>query len=187
MSIMENQIIIKITKVILVFTLIFLIGCSAFEDDEKLSMQRVDYTGNELRTDGYYYYYQWHNYLNKEQIVVISLYRNGIIRACGGGYDSFQDFESRIDIINTASSNPNKSPWGIFVIEGNVIKYEKWYGARALEPYRTRIFAGKILNDTTFHITESYRPNGRERNSEDLTFHFRQFSPKPDSTNNFIK
>ena len=184
---MKNQTIIKSDKLILFFTIICGVGCSIFENDENLSMQRRDYIGNELRTDGYYYYYQWHNYLNKEQIVVVSLYRNGIIRACGGGYDSFQDFESRIAIINTATSNPNKSPWGIFIVEGNVIKYEKWYGARALEPYRTRIYAGKILNDTTFQITEAYRPNNSERQVYDWIFHFKQFSPKPDSTTVYIK
>ena len=46
---------------------------------------------------------------------------------------------------------------------------------------------GKILNDTTFHITTSYRSNGSERHEKDEVYHFRQFYPKPDSTNNFIK
>jgi hypothetical protein len=49
--------------------------------------------------------------------------------------------------------------------------------------------AGQILNDTTFVIAESYRMNEgkktevKERNE---TYHFKQFNPKPDSTNRFI-
>jgi hypothetical protein len=165
---------------------IFGFGCCKVKDEE-LSMQRRNYTGNELRTDGYYYRYQWHNFFNKEQIVVDCLYRNGIIRACGGGYDSFQDFENNIDVINAATSNPNKNFWGVFIVENDIIKYEMWHGARFLEPYITYIYAGKILNDTTFHITESYRPNSSEKNTLDYTYHFKQFYPKPDSTNIFIK
>ena len=167
----------------LLFLLIFVLGCNKFKDEE-LSMQRIEYTGDELRIDGYYYRIYKNHAMNEESIQVCCLYQNGIFRWCGIS-KSFQDYENKIDDIN--KSKQYKHNWGVFIVENDIIKYEKWVGARALEPYITRIYAGNILNDTTFHITESYRPNGKERSTEDLMFHFRQFSPKPDSTNNFIK
>jgi hypothetical protein len=170
----------KMIKIALFFIFVFCFGCYKPKDDA-LSMQRRIYTGNELRTNGYYY----RNEVNPERIVVLLLYQNGIIRTCGSP-SSFHDFENRIDSYNTSTSKSYKNGWGVFVVEDDVFKYEMWRGARALEPYHTRVYKGKILNDTTFHITESYRPNGKEKSEEDLIFHFRQFSPKPDSTNNFI-
>lgn len=56
-----------------------------------------------------------------------------------------------------------------------------------LEAY---VRAGKILNDTTFHITESYRMvDGVKTNikQRDEMYYFREFDLKPDSLNNFIK
>ena len=64
--------------------------------------------------------------------------------------------------------------------------FEKWYPNSPGQP-KVYIREGKILNDTTFHITASYRPDGSERREKDEIYHFKQFSPKPDSTNNFVK
>ena len=158
---------------------IFGLGCCKVKD-EKLSMQRRSYTGNELQIDGYYYCY------NAERIIVCVFYRNGVIRVCGS-HESFQDFENKIDVYNTPTSKSYKEAWGVFMVEDSIIKYEKWYGARYLEPHQTYIYSGRVLNDTTFHITESYRPDGSEKNTLDFIYHFKQFYPKPDSTNNFIK
>jgi len=49
---------------------------------------------------------------------------------------------------------------------------------------------GDIINDTTFVISVSYRmKKGKktEVKARNETYHFKQFSPQPDSTNNFIK
>jgi len=165
------------------FILIICLGCDKTKDDE-LSMQRTNFISNELRTDGYYYRY--YNQNDVERIIVYILYRNGIIRACGNS-ESFQDFENKIDILNMSTAKSYKENWGVFIVENDIIRYEKWHGARYLEPRKTYIYAGRILNDTTFHITESYRPNGSEIATLDFIYHFRQFYPKPDSTNNFIK
>ena len=174
----------RMIKFLLCFLFISSFGCSKPKDDE-LSMQRRDYTGYELRIDGYYYYYQWHNVLNKEHIVVYFLYRNGVIKACGSS-DSFQEFENNIDAYNQPTSKSNKNGLGVFIVENDIIKYETWHGARFREPYITYIYEGKILNDTTFRVTESYRPSGSERNVLDRVLHFKKISPKPDSTNRFI-
>ncbi len=83
----------------------------------------------------------------------------------------------------------NKASWGVFNIEGNTIKFEKWYfyGGRH---YGAFISEGKILNDTTFHLTEFYRLTRKGKKKEcrelDETYYFKQFSPKSDSTNVYV-
>ena len=79
--------------------------------------------------------------------------------------------------------------WGVFHIDGNMIKMEKLYpgspgGAWAY------IREGSILNDTAFRITRSYRMlDGKETEvrTRDELFLFKELSPKPDSTNPYIK
>ena len=73
----------------------------------------------------------------------------------------------------------------MFLIEDNNIKFDRWYPSE--RPYQAFVREGVILNDTTFHITKSYRSNGNtEARVRDEIYHFRKFSPKPDSTNRFI-
>jgi hypothetical protein len=55
--------------------------CNKLFPDEKLTLQRRDYIGKELRTDGYYYYFTQNN------TVVYFLYKNGII-LCAHSYSS---------------------------------------------------------------------------------------------------
>ena len=39
----------------LALVVLFVSSCSKWLEDEKLTLQKTPYTGNELRTDGYYY------------------------------------------------------------------------------------------------------------------------------------
>ncbi len=78
--------------------------------------------------------------------------------------------------------------WGIFNNNEDKITFELWYLSEA--PYKPYISEGKIINDTTFLITKRYRMvDGVQTNIKELNdeYHFRQFYPKPDSTNNFVK
>ncbi|MDR2408230.1 MAG: hypothetical protein LBE13_08985, partial [Bacteroidales bacterium] len=58
---------------------LFLSCCNKLFPDENLTLQRKDYNGNELRTDGYYYYF------TKTNTVVYFLYKNWII-LCAHSY-----------------------------------------------------------------------------------------------------
>ena len=164
----QNQIIIKIITVLMLSLCI--LGCR--KPYEELFLQRMDYTGNELRTDGYYYYQ------NENRIVVYFLFRNGIFRSCGSP-PSIKDFENRD---NPCSGNTSKIGWGVFIVEKDIIKYEVWNGSPGFETLPTIISEGKILNDTTFHITLSYHQDGSDRRERNDIYHFRQFISKPDST-----
>jgi hypothetical protein len=151
--------------------------------DDEFSLQKTPYTGNELRLDGYYYC-ELPMVTDLYSFEVIFFYRNGIC---------YKFIAHSHEKINEALKNSRKvklelqkANWGLFTINGNTIKFEFLY---LTDELRKPVFVRKgiVLNDSTFHINESYRSDGSEQSKLDETYHFRQFSPKPDSTNNFIK
>jgi len=149
--------------------------------DDELSIKRIDYAGNQLRIDGYYY----QKYGNPELFETYILYRSGIILNTGV-VDKLIDLEQAIlnpDIINKLKGM--KNAWGVFKIDSNVIQFERWYPSDP--PLKAYIRSGVILNDSTFQITKSMRSNGEDVKDRNEVYHFKAFSPKPDSTNNFIK
>jgi hypothetical protein len=166
---------------LIILSAILLCGISCdkmmIESDDVLSLVRQNYIGNELLLNGIYYtekknfegvYYQRY-----------ALYRDGVIRDLGSSQE--------IDSPKFLSGNSN-ADWGVFQIESNGVKFERWYPSSG-GPLKAYVREGIILNDTTFQITVSYRnQNGektevRERNE---VYHFKSFSPKPDSTNTYI-
>ena len=151
--------------------------CGTFEDD-KLSLPLRPYVGNQLQVAGYYYC--------EKLSQGYAFYRNGVILELGGGYYSINELEENlIKYYNEPSLLNHKYRWGIFIIEGHNIKFERLYPGNI--NWAAFIREGVILNDTTFHITKSYRSNGTEHRAKDEIYRFRRFSPKPDSTNNFIR
>ena len=89
-----------------------------------------------------------------------------------------EKFQCSLDYISEAKKD--RAQWGIYTINGNIIYMEDW---RTIGDCTYDVFShtGKILNDTTMII-----PIQLDGKTLD-TFRFVKFSPKPDSTNNFIK
>jgi hypothetical protein len=152
--------------------------CNTLFPDEKLSLQRTDYMGNELRTDGYYYYFA-----SNGNTAVYFLYKNGIILSAGG-YSSQNLYNIEKELVNRLLKS--KDHWGVFIVKGNSIQYEKWVGSTGLGA-STFKSTGYIENDTTLHFTESYYSETKETVQIDAIWHFKQFANKPDSTNVYIK
>jgi len=155
--------------------------------EDKLTLTKQVYSGCQLRIDGYYYYSA-----DNKLYDTYFLYRDGLI-INGGGSSSLTPFESFEKEFSSSYTNEylsnSKYAWGLFNIQGDSILIERWYPSSG-GPLPVYMRMGKVLNDTTFVITESYRmKKGKktEVDSESETYHFRQFSPKPDSTNIFIK
>lgn len=173
-----------IIPIILLFP--FVTGCGKFCKDMKLSFERQDYTGKELRTNGYYYgdftksdsfYYIWY------------LYRNGVFYQ--GGSVPAKDAENgviREDIIETPVAN-SMLVSGAFRVVGDKIEIEGWQPT--LGCHKTMSRKGKIINDSTFIITrtEYMRRNGKvdRVDTTSTVFHFHAADRKPDSTTNFVK
>ena len=158
-------------------------------------MDRVPYSGTELKTNGYYYSNLRSNGRN---ISVAIFYRNGfcIHSIMDVTYSNFevkskQDtleyikrtlFEDK-SVIQRFLNEPTSI--GVFRIEGKDIEFETWENG-----YNVLIFSnyGKILNDSTFLINK-YVQNQRCRKEQavNLTYKFVEYSPKPDSISSFIK
>lgn len=152
--------------------------------DDALSIQRTSYTGDELRIDGYYY-----QEVDNSFFSIYFFYRNGVLLSAGGVFSNENAIEEYIkkEFLRNEGYRKNKTFWGIFNIEGDTIKFERWYPSEP--PLKAYVREGEILNDTTFVITESYHLVDGHR--ADLTqrnevYHFKEFTPKPDSVNLFV-
>ncbi len=171
-----------------------LLGASCekiFGDTEppKLSFPTNPYTGSELKIDGYYY----NTYIygeNKTGHDIYLFYTNGVL-LFGGVSDQEQILIKEEKLKNGehySNAKNSEEYWGNFQISGSSIKFEKW--SKDLSDIYLYVSEGSILNDSTFTITQSYRlEEGKQKNwtSINETYHFKKFSPKPDSTNQFVK
>jgi len=155
---------------IIMFVMIF----SNCEDGE-LSLQRIPYTGNDIRMDGYYYkFWSSFNSASIDNTTAFFLFRNGIILAAGSfGSINLNDVDEKL-LDRYKFLEKQKIGWGVYNVKGNKIVFEQWTTSvgGGLPVYKDSY---NIENDTT--LTDPYGG----------VYHFRQFSPKPDSTNNFIK
>jgi len=185
---------IKMKNKLTLFSFLFI--CSSctliLGEDDELTLQRKLFDSNNLRIDGYYYY----EYLASSQAEnfyrhnIYMLFENGLILNMGAPRkDEIQDFENKLTNMDFISLKKSyKHNWGVFLIDGEKIKFERWYPSDG--PLEAFIREGQILNDTTFHIKKSYRMATGSKESEsskDELYRFKKFSPKPDSTNAFIK
>jgi hypothetical protein len=171
----------KIKLVILVFFLITISCNNLFKDDE-LNLVKKDFNGNEIRIDGFFYELDTSN----SMFLYYFLFNNGLI--LGKGALSLLEINNSV-LINEMTNNMKqyKYNWGLYQIESNKIIFEQWVAGTF--PLQVYTYEGDIINDTTFLIKEYYYlKNGQKKNNYQLesTYHFKKFSPKPDSTNSFV-
>jgi hypothetical protein len=168
-------------NIILFSVFLVLLGCEGFKDD-KLSMQRTDYLGSELKINGFYYTQKDNNFQFLQ-----CFYKNGIILNMHGGFSNSQDAENYIikEFLLNNGYKKYADSWGVFEIKNNYIRFEHFVGFHF--SYLVYTYEGMINNDTTFTIIRSYRVDGSEMKYLNEVYHFHQFSPKPDSTNKWIK
>ena len=159
-----------------------------FGKNEELTFIKTDYVGDQLKIDGYYYHWYGKPYNDKSLMEILFLYRNGVV--LWGGTQHFEELNIRESefISGKYHQEITKNPmfWGILAIDSTTIQYEMLHGG----PFRAMIDSGIIINDSTFVILKrksSYGTYGiKEKDLQD-TFRLKPFSPKPDSTNIYIK
>ncbi|MFK8302371.1 hypothetical protein ACI75Y_05625 [Capnocytophaga stomatis] len=171
-------------KKFLLFAFILLFLSCYKQTVESLTMQRKPYLGKELRTDGYYYSLSdpW----GGNGIFVFN--RNGV---CLQVFISRKEknilsiIENEIllnpEFIKKAKEEPHS--YGVFLINYPNIETETFIGRSTYRQYHT---IEEILNDTTFVIHKE-KGLGNKWFDSNTTYHFKKFSPKPDSTNVYIK
>ena len=168
------------TVMVIVF---FLILSSCWREDDILKNEREDYIGDNLCIDGFYYDY----YQGKIQNVIF-LYRNGIyflVNGDGKERTSPDEVKTLLTEEHIKSCRTWKLDWGIFIIKDNDILIEKWSSTGA--GWKTTVTElGTILNDTSFTITKRGKSQTGIKDAY-YEYFFYPYSPKPDSTNSYIK
>ena len=172
-----------VKSIYLLMGIILLTGCDTRLHE--LTMRKTPYYGNELRIDGYYYS-NMDEYNNSISVAVF--YRDGFCINTHVDSPVNQDtlgyIENEILLNNTYIAKMKREPFhiGVFQIMYPDIQFEIW-------EFRSWPFtySGNIVNDTTFIINKRMDNRAGKSYSENLTYRFKQFSQKPDSTNNFVK
>jgi|WetSurMetagenome_2_1015567.scaffolds.fasta_scaffold565402_1 hypothetical protein len=158
---------------------LFLLSCKGSCLDDEFTIDQTNYSGDELRIDGYFYTG------NGENTAVYILSQNGVIFFGCSGYtqEKFEELFRGKKFVESQKNNP--LVWGLYKILNDTISYEYnvSYGGPGSYVYKV---SGLIKNDTTIHEFIRMRSNGTEKEEVDCTYHFKHFSPKPDSTNNFF-
>jgi len=178
-------------KTMYLLLLTALTACSSCKDlgickDESLTLNKVEFTGNQLRTDGFYYGRPTTDYKGLVSYELFVFYQNGILMRPGSEeFEKMEEYVSRI--ARSELQKKTKFNWGLYNIDNKIIKLEHWRFAQC--GYPTILWTGEILNDTTFVLKkrEIRNNNGVTETDINEVFHFRHFDIKPDSTNNFIK
>lgn len=183
-----KRMIVHIGLFLLVMVLFSNCGKNGLCKDDELTLQRDEYSGNQLRIDGYYYGDVDRN-SSKPFANIYYLYRNGIFFTSEAA-DLTQAEAGTIDVdVENTFGKQIKAAWGVFQVNGNTIEIEHWRSRS--DGCETTIYErGGILNDTTFVImVREHRTSGKVKLTEtpNSTFHFRPLDAKPDSINNFIK
>jgi len=153
--------------------------------DDDLNFARRDYTGNQLRVDGYYF----GDPSTDNNVNIYYFYRDGVF--LDKGIEPLEDAETfnfTVDVSNEFGETI-KGAWGVFQIDGSTIEIERWQSSS--NGCETTLYElGEILNDSTFVITlREFRENGKVNRTEEANseFYFRVLVQKPDSMNSFIQ
>ena len=151
---------------------------SCFKDDN-IMIKREDNIGNDLLLDGYYCSSEK---CDSDQNETYFLNRNGVI-LYGGIPDIAEITNSDSEYYKRIRSR--KYYWGAYKILNDMLVFEKWNGEE--KPFTTSLFKAKIVNSTHFIIESVSDGDGSDEQTRNEKFFFKKFSPKPDSTNVFIK
>lgn len=153
-----------------------------FFDGENLTMEISSYNGSELKTDGYYYSdYDTVNYY------ILVLYRNGALIHFSKpkktlGPNVLKELDKEATSFNRTESI---SFWGVFRIDDKEINIQQWSAYDGKKPLFH--YQGKILNDTTFVLEQTWQVRKEEEKHEDYCLYkFRHLDSKPDSVNSRV-
>jgi hypothetical protein len=158
-------------------------GCGNYlKDEEGLTFQKMEYFGKELKLDGYFC-----NKLNLEWGIDLILYRNGIAIKTLFDNKTLTQYEDDFRSGKFAEKYKNrKFAWGLFQVINDTIKVEFLSAIGESSAYPS-IDIGLILNDSTIHFVKRMRSNGKYVENKNTMYHFKQFHPKPDSINSWVR
>ncbi len=148
--------------------------------DSKISLALMDNQTSSLRLDGIYLYED-----SLDIVDMYFLYENGVILSRGSvNKDNLEDKLAQLESSTDEKYKSMKFLWGRYLIDGDIIKFEKW--ATTDKPYETFIREGKIVNDSTFVINKIYNKKLKYYRVIDQTYKFRKTKSTPDNTNKWV-
>ena len=161
-------------------------SCSNSAEYE-LTIEKEPYLGNELRIDGYYYYQEDGN----GSIVythVLFFYKNGVV------FDGKSQRTGNLDTVEKYFLDGEhevfleyNDVWSTFKVRKDSLIFENWNPPTVSQGPEPILNYCEIINDTTFRVYKTKLYSQKDFDEVNLTYHFRKFDHKPDSTNNFIK
>jgi len=166
-------IIMKTKLITVVLIIISMCSCLRTLPDEVFSMMQIPYNGKEIRLDGCYVSDKVFN----KRCEYNFFYSDGVLFVFSDlvNIENISQFTGGID-----DMRKYKSCWGLFQVENNIIKAQRWKSSDDAVQSIVQNRTYKIINDTTLSIDIL--------NDGDINYyHFKKFTPKPDSTNVFIK
>ena len=162
------------TKLIsIVLFLVLVCSCRRTLPDEEFTMERTPYTGKEIRLDGCYISNpdERHKYCEYD-----FFYSNGVFF----GFGDFLNISNITQFTEIDSKRQKKGYWGIYQVKNNSIILQTWTMRDVDTQFIVQNRSYKIINDSLLFCDIL--------NDGDINyFHFQKFTPKPDSTNVFIK
>jgi len=162
--------------IISILSMLFMLSC--FKKDD-VFLKATPYIGNQLKINGYFYQTGFDNVIYNSHV----LYTNGVLLNLYGDENTIEEMDEYVrKQFQDSWAAKSKYNWGVFFISDNTIQIHKLEGGY---PHKEFIQEGVILNDMTFKITKVY--SGGKIREKDEVYYFREFSPKPDSTNVYIK
>jgi len=164
----------------ILLTITSFMSCKDLFTDDELTFIKTPNESSSLRMDGYYYFN-----LKPDGVVVIVYYQNGVVYLPGQGAN-LEYFENKFKSHNNAGSI--KANWGLYIIKSDTLFTNALGSFSGMGVYHYTNYFSKdlIMNDTTILSLETKFYDGTIHYYND-TLHFKQFSPKPDSTNVFIQ
>lgn len=188
-------------RVVLALFCVLLISCKGYEP---LSRSKVPFEADSIRLDGYYYCIgkEFSNGYHDDYMECVFLNANGTYHKVMYGTidmnlslkETLLNYDKAItDYTHNRTYTNSRPNWGVFEVNGSSIAIESWTFASGGGAYPTQTLMGSIINDTTLHFNTliGAYPNNKGGKKKvktiDDTYHFRHYSPKPDSINTSIK
>jgi len=169
-------------KIFLGLMLLIMTSCEFFpflpcKFEDKITISKTTNFTNKLMLNGYYYdTVKISGYVN-----IYLFYKNGIFN----NQNSYNYLEIENNNIELTVDTIDKGNWGLYLIKEDSLEIQQWMPSYS-NCKRIVIEKGVIINDTCFKIDKWKFSDENEWKKDSSFFIFKQYSPKPDSTNSFF-
>jgi len=176
--------VILMVRNIMILGFLLIAGCRFYVgEDDKISSGCKAMTSEKFSINGYYY----EGKLAEGEIIdVFFFYENGVVMNFGAlKIEDIQTYEMAFGDEKLALIRQQKKTfWGVYRVDDDSISFENLYPSSGPWISFTRI--GNISDDSTFVVSKVEQTSDKSSEQVNEVYHFKKFSPKPDSVNVFV-